>query len=191
VERDYITTCAQFQKWVEGIKSDKLALDTETTDLSYCKLNLRGFSLCDGKRACYVNVWENSERDTVLGALKDCLENHSAFQKLIFHNAPFDLKVLHKVGCRKITPHIFCTMTASHLINENVKVSLKYLAEKYLKIKNPMTYEQAARYGFSSPQFIKYATNDAIWTWQLHEIFNRTLYQQKLESCLTHKRLKN
>jgi len=89
--------------------------------------------------------------------------------------------LLHKVGCRKITPHIFCTMTACHLINENIKVGLKSLAKKYLHMENPMTYEQAARYGFDSPEFIDYATNDAIWTWQLHKIFNRTLYQQKLD----------
>jgi len=127
-------------------------LDTETTDLSYCKLELRGFSFCDGSRACYVNVWENSERDAILGVLKDCLENHLAFQKLIFHNAPFDLKVLHKVGCRDITPHIFCTMTASHLLNENSPVGLKYLARKHLNEINTKTYEQASRRGFDTPE---------------------------------------
>jgi len=116
-----------------------------------------------------------------LGVLKDCLENHLAFQKLIFHNAPFDLKVLHKVGCRDITPHIFCTMTASHLLNENSPVGLKYLARKHLNEINTKTYEQASRRGFDTPEFIEYATNDAIWTWKLYEIFNKKLYQQKLD----------
>ena len=72
-------------------------------------------------------------------------------------------------------------MTAAHLINETMKKGLKYLAEKYLGATDILTYDQAAKYGFSSPQFIKYATNDAIWTWKLHEIFNRKLYQQKLD----------
>ncbi len=180
VERSYITTCNGFYNWVRGIKSNKLALDTETTDLSYCKLDLRGFSLCDGLRACYVNVWDNPEREEILTRFKKEISFQPAFQKLIFHGAPFDLKVLHKTGCERITPDIFCTMTAAHLINENMKKGLKYLAKRYLKVENTLTYEQAARYGFDSPQFIEYATNDAIWTWQLHEIFNRTLYQQKL-----------
>jgi len=181
VEREYITAYSQFVLWVRAIRSNKMALDTETTDLSYCKLDLRGFSLCDGERACYVNVWENPERNAILELLKDCLENHPAFQKLIFHGAPFDLKVLHKIGCRKITPDIFCTMTAAHLINENLPVGLKYLARKYLNQTNTKTYEQASRRGFDTPEFIEYATNDAIWTWQLHEIFNKKLYQQKLD----------
>jgi len=184
MKREYITTCNKLIDWVDSSKSDKSSLDTETTDLSYCKLDLRGFSLCDGKRACYVNVWENSERELILKYLKFVLDRdkaHRPCRKLIFHGAPFDLKVLHKIGCRKITPHIFCTMTAAHLINENMKVGLKYLAKRYLKVENTLTYEQAAKYGYDSPQFIKYATNDAIWTFKLHEIFNRVLYQQKLD----------
>jgi len=181
MEKTYITTCKNFENWLYQTGPEKLALDTETTDLSYCKLDIRGFSLCDGERACYVNVWENPEREHLLWKLRIFIAHHPIFQELIFHGAPFDLKVLHKIGCGKITPNIFCTMTAAHLINENMKVGLKYLAERYLKVKNPMTYEQAARHGFDSPEFINYATNDAIWTWQLHEIFNRTLYQQKLD----------
>jgi len=179
--REYITTYNQFALWVGAIRSNKLSLDTETTDLSYCKLDLIGFSLCDGKRACYVNVWENPERDAILTCLNVLLLSHPAFQKLIFHNAPFDLKVLHKTVCTKVTPDIFCTMTAAHLINENLPVGLKYLARNYLNEINTKTYEQASRRGFDTPEFIEYATNDAIWTWQLHEIFNKKLYQQKLD----------
>lgn len=179
--REYITAWKPFNNWVKAIESDKLALDTETTDLSYCKLDLRGFSLCDGKRACYVNVWNNPDKYSLIYRLDDYLIEHPAFQKLIFHNAPFDLKVLHKIDCRKVTSDIFCTMTAAHLVNENTKVGLKYLAKRYLKQDNTKTYEQASRHGFDSPEFIEYATNDAIWTWQLHEIFNKTLYQQKLD----------
>jgi len=180
MEKSYITKYDSFMYWVENIKSDKLALDTETTDLAYCKLDLRGFSLCDGKRACYVNVWETAARETLIETLKSCIENSPFFQKLIFHGAPFDLKVLHKIGCRKITSDIFCTMTAAHLINENLPVGLKYLARNYLNQTETMSYDKASRYGFGSPEFIDYATNDAVWPWQLHEIFNEKLYQQKL-----------
>lgn len=181
LEKSYITTLVDFKVWVKGIKSDKLSLDTETTDTNYYKLDIMGFSFCDGQRACYVNVWENPERDSILDFLRDSLAWQPAFQKLIFHGAPFDLKVLHKIGCKRITPNIFCTMTAAHLINENMKKGLKCLAKKYLDVKEPLTYAQASRYGFSSPEFINYATNDAIWTWKLHEIFNRKLQQQKLD----------
>jgi len=181
MKRSYITTYTGFKAWVDDIKSDKLALDTETTDTNYYKLDIRGFSHCDGQRACYINLEDNPERVEILNTLKKNIAWQPAFQKLIFHGAPFDLKVLHKVGCTRITPNIFCTMTAAHLINENMKKGLKYLAKKYLNVEEPLTYDQAAKYGFSSPEFIKYATNDAIWAWQLHEIFNRKLYQQKLD----------
>ena len=179
--KSYITTYQDFRDWVTSLTVDKLSLDTETTDLNYFKLRMRGFSLCDGKKACYVNVWENKDRELILGYLNYCLKHHKSFQKLVMHNAPFDLKVLHKEGCTEVTSQIFCTKTAAHLINENIPTGLKYLAEHILQVSDTLTYEQAERYGYNSPKFIEYATNDAIWTWQLHEYFNRVLYQQKLD----------
>lgn len=179
--KSYITTLQGFTYWVKTLTGDKLSLDTETTDLNYFKLRMRGFSLCNGQKACYVNVWENEHRALILNALDYYLKTHKSFQKLIMHKAPFDLKVLHKENCRNITSQIFCTKTAAHLINENIPNGLKYLAERILKVTNVMTYEQAERYGYSSPEFIEYATNDAIWTWQLHGYFNKVLYQQKLD----------
>ncbi|KKL54107.1 hypothetical protein LCGC14_2268710, partial [marine sediment metagenome] len=56
--KSYITTYQDFRDWVTSLTGDKLSLDTETTDLNYFKLRMRGFSLCDGQKACYVNVWE-------------------------------------------------------------------------------------------------------------------------------------
>ncbi len=71
---------------------------------------------------------------------------------------------------------IFDTQTAAHLIDENRSKSLKELAKRYLN-KQPLTYSEAIVDGFQSEKFYTYATNDAIWTWELHKIFNKKLYQ--------------
>lgn len=72
-----------------------IALDTETTSLRYINLDIIGFSLCDGKKACYVDV-RNKYRDKLLGLLSYYLIEYDPL--VIMHNAPFDLMVLRKVG---------------------------------------------------------------------------------------------
>lgn len=96
MERSIITSPFILQRWLFTLPIPKvLSIDCETTDLKYTKLDIVGWSMCDGKRACYVDV-RNKYRDRLLGLLKYYL---SEFDPLvIFHNAPYDIMVLRKVG---------------------------------------------------------------------------------------------
>jgi len=157
-----------------------VAFDTETTSLSYLDLELVGMSFCDGQRACYINYWSMSDVDKLFTInymfvyLSECVD------LVIMHNAPYDLKVLFKYG---ITPteQVFCTMTAAHLLDETGPKSLKVLATTLLGVTDVATYEESVKYGYNSEEFMQYATNDAIWTYQLYKRFDSQLRRQELD----------
>jgi len=96
--------------------------------------------------------------------------NHGFF---IAHNALFDLKCCQLfLGIRP--NNIFCTMIASHLLDENREShSLKALASSLLRIPQDqiMKWGIAEKYGRHSEIFYQYAQNDSIWTYHLWKIF--------------------
>ena len=151
------------------------AFDSETTSLKYRDLKMVGCSFCNGESACYINLvrMKPKERKSTILFLKKLFAVY--IKSLALHHAPFDLKVLHKEGITEVTPKIFCTLTAHHLINENSGHGLKFLAEKYLGVKTT-TYDEASTCGFDHPMFFEYACNDAIWTYKLMRIFNKKIY---------------
>ena len=151
------------------------AFDTETDALSYHKLNMTGCSFSTEESTCYTNLMRMKprERKSTIDFLKRLFANN--IKSLAMHNAPFDLKVLHKEGIIDVTPNIFCTMTAHHLINENSQHGLKFLAEKYLGVVTK-TFDEASTCGFDHPMFHEYACNDSKWTYKLMRIFNKKLY---------------
>ena len=169
-----LTTLAEVKEYFEPRNFSTCSFDTETTGLNYYTLNMRGCSFCNGKDAVYIDIFPLGDREGIISFISNLFQNHIKF--LIMHNAPFDLKVLHKEGITEVTDKIFCTMTAAHLIDENRSKGLKDLAKRYLKEK-PLDYSEAIVDGFQSEKFYTYATNDAIWTWELHKIFNKKLYQ--------------
>jgi len=171
-----IDIVGDFKDFLTKANTKVLSLDTETTSLNYYDLKMLGFSLCDGKYACYVDTHRLGKEP--IEELKEMLRTSNKY--LIFHNAQFDIKVLHKSGITDITKNIFCTMTAQHLLNEESRLGLKFLANKYLNVET-QTWKEAESEGVSSKRFYEYATNDAIWTWQLHKGFNKSLYAEKLD----------
>lgn len=69
-------------------------------------------------------------------------------------------------------PKIFDTLTASHLLNENLSENgLKYLTRTILK-KNVMAYKEAVTEGLHSDKFHQYAVSDAVNTWELYKVFS-------------------
>ena len=74
-----------------------LAFDTETTSLNYLDLELVGMSFADGLRACYIDFYNMDQecRDWILQYISVIILD---LDLLIMHNAPFDLKVLFKLG---------------------------------------------------------------------------------------------
>jgi DNA polymerase-1 len=178
--KSYTNVLHVFKSWDTTV----LSIDTELTDINWLTMNIAGLSLCNGLKACYIDLLDNEERDDILELIKMQLSPQwGDTQEIIMHNAPFDLMVLKKYGIDLTGSDIFCTMTAAHLLDETQKKGLKVLAKKYLNIDDSdiMTFEEAVSKGFHSNRFYNYALDDAIWTWRLYEIFERMLANQNLE----------
>lgn len=104
MKKSIIKTPTEFIQWCTTLK-DVFSLDTETTSLNYLDLKMIGFSICDGKQACYVVLSECNEGDYVTLSneykkeLLSILDYYISESKMIvFHSAPFDLMVLQKEG---------------------------------------------------------------------------------------------
>jgi DNA polymerase-1 len=77
-------------------------------------------------------------------------------------------------------PKIFDTLTASHLLDENLPENgLKYLTRLYLN-KEVTEYSDAIKYGTDSKEFAEYATDDAINTFLLFKKFSPEISKQGL-----------
>ena len=146
------------------------AFDTETTGLKYMTLEIEGISLCDGKKACYIDLINNQDFSLIISLLKALFMETNT---IIAHNIVFDMKVLHKYGISLEDKKIYDTMIADHLIDENRRHGLKYLAENILG-KETLKYDEAEKAGHQSDLFYEYAINDAVWTWEL------CMYQQPI-----------
>jgi DNA polymerase-1 len=158
----------------------KLSLDTETTGIEYdCKL--KGYSLCTGESALYVNLNDNPEFDLLVNALRTLLT--TKVNLLIMQNAPFDLRVLRSCEIN-YSGDIFDTQVAAHLLNENAGCALKKLAIRVLKVprEEVLEYKDAIKFGIDSERFLNYAINDSIWTWQLYELELPLLEKQGLSN---------
>jgi DNA polymerase-1 len=177
MDKQIIKSVEEFQTFLSTC--DKVVVfDTETTSLNYVELELVGFSLCDGKQACYVDVFENAWGVKIIDCLRDWIAKCNL---VIMHNAPYDLMVLYKLIIRA-EPKVFCTQTAAHILDENRSKGLKNLVIEELGVhpSEVESWEQAAKEGYHSPRFHKYGMNDAIWTYQLYEKFRPEILRQGL-----------
>lgn len=88
-----ITKPSEFRDWMSTCK-DVFSLDTECTSLNWLDLEIIGFSLCDGKQACYVNIHPEHKKELLM-----ILDFYIGEAKMVvFHSAPYDMLVLHKEG---------------------------------------------------------------------------------------------
>lgn len=176
MRRFVIKSCSDFEKFLKVFNKRQFSLDTETTSLKYLDLKIEGFSLCDGKISCYVYLADyskdsrcnefinyiNPERIELLLILKNLCDNA---ETIIMHNAPYDMKVLYKYGILiNKEPMIYDTMVGHHLINEEDRCGLKYLAEEILGVE---TTKYTDIQDHSSKEFFRYAIYDAEWTFML------------------------
>lgn len=173
-----ITTAKELTQWLRTLNYDLVALDTEDTSLRQYDLECIGISLCDGQQSCYIDLLDGDEYEAVLAILKTEIPK---IKRLILHNAPFDLRVLYKLGINT-TESIIDTMVAAFLLDENNSVGLKELATRYLGKADVITYEQAAAHGFKSETFYNYARHDAEWTWELWGLLGPRLKEESLSS---------
>lgn len=88
-----ITTPSDFRDWMSKCR-DVFSLDTETSSLDWLDLEIIGFSLCDGKQACYVDIYRKYKKELLM-----ILGYYLGEAKMVvMHNSPFDLMVLKKEG---------------------------------------------------------------------------------------------
>jgi len=183
--RSILTTKSQVVDWFEStgtLHQDTalpLAFDWETTGLNYLSMQPVGVSFCDGKRATYIDLWENDEQQAILEYLA------TAFRSGLFvaHNAAYDCKCCIKF-CGVYPDRIFDTFIAAYLLNENrMSHSLKVLAVQDLGVPADSVdkWEKAAGYGYHSEQFYNYATNDAEWTYRLYLRYAPQLKAENLD----------
>ena len=93
MQRSIISQPTEFRDWCSNLKP-VWALDTETTSLNWLDLEIIGFSLCDGKQACYVDIKRKYKKELLM-----ILDYYIGEAKMvIMHNAPFDCMVLLKEG---------------------------------------------------------------------------------------------
>lgn len=190
MERVVITSLSQYEEATKDFNFDVCSLDTEVEreeGLNFYKQVLIGFSLCDGHRALYIDHASAPPLDKI-DILRRLSSQLSGTSLLIFHNALFDLKVLHKNGVLiPKTVELFDTMIASHLLDENRTDKrlggrghgLKTLAQDILDA-DITKYDQAEKAGIHSALFHEYAQNDAIYTYQLCAFFKPRLEEQDL-----------
>lgn len=77
-------------------------------------------------------------------------------------------------------PKIYDTLTASHILDENLfENGLKYLTRTQLH-RDVTEYKDAIKYGEDSPEFAKYATEDAINTFDLYKLQSPQIAKQGL-----------
>jgi len=95
-----ITKPSEFRNWMSHCK-DIFSLDTECTSaklggnaLNWLDFEIIGFSLCDGKQACYVDIIPRHKKELLM-----ILDFYIGEAKMIvMQNAPYDMMVLLKEG---------------------------------------------------------------------------------------------
>jgi len=183
MRKTIIQSPEHFSQWCESNWQPVMALDFETTGLIYTEMEIVGFSLANGKEACYVDVCSSGM--TTVYELDNRIQLTDGLV-LIMHKAVYDMKCLSKFLYTNdgFTP--FCTLVGAKLIDETLgkgEYSLKRLANSWLNIPTweIATWEEVSKLGYTSPEFINYAMNDAIWAWDLYELEKRKLKEQNLE----------
>jgi DNA polymerase-1 len=150
-----------------NLNFETLALDTETTSLRYDTQELIGISLCDGNTAIFCEY-------PLCKELLNQVQNYT--KVLICHNITFDMKMLYKVGYSFFDKEWVDTMIMAHLLDEEREHGLKYLAKNLLG-KDVVEYSEAVK---NKDKFYAYAIDDAIYTWELAEIFKGQLVNENL-----------
>lgn len=150
------------------------AFDTETTDVVYTKLEITGFSACDGNTAVYFYITDDN-RKGMLKAIKDFFKDAGL---IIAHNIVFDAKVLDKYDINFEEAMWFDTMIAHHLIDENARHGLKMLTRNILR-RDVVEFDEVSANHYTE-EFGDYGLADAVNTYDLYKVFLPKLATQKL-----------
>ncbi|WKC58099.1 DNA polymerase I [Borrelia sp. P9F1] len=185
-----ILTKEQLDSLMEKLKTERyVAIDTEATSFNAYEAKIIGISVAFKEFEGYYIPIDNKEKKFI--EKEYIVQKFNEFFKtepmLIGQNYKFDYKILKYNGFNPIPPH-FDTMIAAYVIDSNTRVSLDFLAEKYLMHKN-ITYEEIVEKNStlrSVPLEIvsNYSAEDADITFRLFNIFKKKLKEDNLESLM-------
>ncbi|UPA12209.1 DNA polymerase I [Borrelia venezuelensis] len=181
----------QLDLLMEKLKqANYVAIDTETTSLNVHEAQIIGISVSFKEFESYYIPIETKEKKTIEKEyiIQKFNEFFKSKPKLIGQNYKFDYKILKKHEFNVIPPY-FDTMIAAYVIDPNTKVSLDFLAEKYLMHKNIRYEEIVAQNGtlkdIPLEMVSNYAAEDADITFRLFKIFTKKLKEDNLENLMT------
>lgn len=186
------------------------AFDTETTSTDVMNAELVGVSFAiDGHKAWYVPVPANqTEAKAILEEIRPLLENEAALK--VAQNLKYDYSVLKRCGIEVADP-CFDTMIAHYLLEPEQPHNMDYLSEIYLRYKTIPTsalietnkkkqHKEFVEDLFAMAeeetelndrpltmrdcpveQVAEYCCEDSDVTFQLYQLFDKMLKEQKLQ----------
>lgn len=160
-----------------------IAVDTETTGLDVYRDKMVGmsFTLPMSNQNYYIPVRHLEGKqlplDTVKLYVSKILNNDKVAK--IFHNATFDLHILHGEGL-EVAGDVHDTQVIAHLMNENEpSFKLKDLAPKYLKCEadtfDTLFGKNCLFSTVDLPIANYYACKDTLLTWELYSFYMKYL----------------
>lgn len=157
-----------------------LACDIEATDLDYKKAKIQGVGIGDKDEQFYFSF------DILpLDELKNLFNSLFTETEIIFHNAKYDMQILHKYGI-EYPKNVHDTMLMSWLVNENSRHGLKFLAKEILdrKATNFSEVNQTIDLFTTEEDILRdlgnYCMDDVKNTFDLYEYFEPILKEQGL-----------
>lgn len=185
-----ITTKKELDNLIESLKQAKyISIDTETSSLDTYTAKLIGISISFKEFESYYIPIEAKgkfyiEKHYIIQKFNNLFKSNP---KIIGQNYKFDYKILKNNGFSPIPPY-FDTMIAAYLIDTNSKVSLDFLAEKYLMHKN-IKYEDVIQKNdnfanISLEMATSYSCEDADITFRLFNIFTEKLKEDGLDKLM-------
>ncbi|MGF7101131.1 DNA polymerase I [Borreliella kurtenbachii] len=185
-----ITTKIELDDLIESLKKAKyISIDTETSSLDTYTAKLIGISISFKEfEGYYIPIEAKGktyiEKNYIIQKFNNLFKSNP---KIIGQNYKFDYKILKNNGFSPIPPY-FDTMIAAYLIDTNSKVSLDFLAEKYLMHKN-IKYEDVIQKNdnfsnISLEMATSYSSEDADITFRLFNIFTKKLKEDKLDNLM-------
>nr|WP_267507136.1 DNA polymerase I [Borreliella bavariensis] len=185
-----ITTKKELDNLIESLKqANYISIDTETSSLDTYTAKLIGISISFKEfEGYYIPIEAKGkiyiEKHYIIQKFNNLFKSNP---KIIGQNYKFDYKILKNNGFSPIPPY-FDTMIAAYLIDTNSKVSLDFLAEKYLMHKN-IKYEDVIQKNdnfanISLEMATSYSCEDADITFRLFNIFTEKLKEDGLDKLM-------
>jgi len=170
-------------------KADKVAFDTETTDINpnNCELVGISFAIKPGE-AWYIPMpKDQTVTRQRLEQFRTVFEEESKI--IIGQNIKFDALVLRWYGL-SLYAQLFDTMVAHYLLEPEMRHNMDYMAETYLKYQPVSITSLIGKKGKNQgsmrdvplEQITEYAAEDADITFRLYEYLSERLKEEKLEN---------